>query len=143
MVPYRISAQYLHKWLIFIFPWSQILWGTFSNFVAMVTAENVKRRTVEENSKGGGGEGRQDRVKLSWNEVQAAVPLILWFIAQQPLTLLLESVKLSYITFLFSKWLIRQSNSEFISSHTVMQNFLQWKYIPCSIIKFQNLSAIL
>ena len=37
----RISAQYLHKWPIFTFLWSQILRGTFCNFVAMLTAQNV------------------------------------------------------------------------------------------------------
>ena len=31
----------IYKWLIFTFLWSQILLGTFFNFVAMVTAENV------------------------------------------------------------------------------------------------------
>ena len=41
LVLYEISAQYLYKWLIFHFFWSQILRGTFGNFVAMATAQNL------------------------------------------------------------------------------------------------------
>ena len=49
--------------------------------------------------------------KLSWNEVQAAVPLMIYCTAA--LTSLSDSS--SYITFLFSEWRIGECNSNILS----------------------------